>query len=391
MAEVFLKKAREVILKNDVGNGIKAGDYYPDLWVRDALISSLGMVLSEDKQLIEIAGKSIHTISKHQKFTGQIPNKISQDEKLVCFGEGGCVDSSLWYPIAVLNYFKITKDLNFLKEHYKKINKALNWALCLDQNNDWLIETNEGSDWMDLLIRSGRVLYDNVLLYKALKDADEINKIFGKEEKFGFIAENLKENINLFFWPTEENLKEIKEKYSFTGIEKDVEVALWNLKGDREYYLADLGFRKFDPRFDSFANLLAILFDVADKNKKIKILNYIEKEKVDEPYPLKVLHPPISKYDPFWNFYFRYTELPYLQEAGNYHNGGIWPFVGGFYICVLKKEKRPFEKKFDKLIESCELGNWRFSEWLNSEGKPMGSANQSFSAAMLLYAYYFKL
>ena len=386
--EIFVQKAKEIILKNEIQIGIKAGDYYPDFWVRDALISSLGMSLSGDEKLVELARRSIDTSSKYQKFTGQIPNKISQDEKKVCFGEGGCVDSSLWYVIAVLNFFNVTKDLNFLKKHYSKINKAINWVLSLDQNNDWLIETNEGSDWMDLLLRSGRVLYDNVLLYKALIDADNINKIFGKEERFKFIAENLKESINLFFWPTEKNLNKIKEKYLFTGIEKDVETVLRNLRGDREFYLADIGFRKFDPRFDSFANLLTVLFDVADENKKMKILNHIENEKINEPYPLKVLHPPILKYDPFWNFYFRWSELPYLQEPGNYHNGGIWPFVGGFYVATLKKEKKPYEKEFDKLIESCKLGNWRFSEWLNSNGKIMGSANQSWSSAMLLYAYY---
>ncbi len=389
MPEIFVQRAREVLLKNEIGIGIKAGDYYPDLWVRDALISSLGLVISEDEKLIELAGKSINTISKYQKFTGQIPNKISPDEKKVCFGEGGCVDSSLWYSIAVLNYFNATKDLNFLKAHYKKINKALGWALCLDQNNDWLIETNEGSGWSDVLLHSGRVLCNNVLLYKALRDADEINKIFGKEESFGWIAEHLKENINLFFWPKKENLERIKEEYGFSRIDADFETALSNIKGEPNYYLADLGFRKFDPRFGSCANLLAVLFDVADENKKNKIFDYIEKENLDKPYPLKIYNPPISNDDPFRKFYFRWSELSYLQEPGNYHNGGIWPFVGGFYIATLKKEGKPFEKEFEKLVESCRLGKWRFSEWLNSEGKPMGSANQSWSAAMLLYAYYF--
>jgi len=389
MLEIFVQKATEVLLKNNIGIGIKAGDYYPDLWVRDALISSLGMVLSEDRRLIELARRSIDTVSKYQKFTGQLPNKISQDEKIVCFGEGGCVDSSLWYPIAVLNYFNKTKDLDFLERHYKKIKKAVNWVLCLDQNNDWLIETNEGSDWMDLLLRSGRVLYDNVLLYKSLKDAAEICNILKKEEKFDFIAENLRESINLFFWPIKENLKYVEEKYGYTGIEKDFEIIFQNKDDGKNYYIADLGFRKYDPRFDSLANLLAVLFDVADENKKIKILDHIKNEKINTPYPLKVLHPPISKYDPFWNFYFRRSELPYLQEPGNYHNGGIWPFVGGFYIATLKKEKKSYNKEFEKLIESCKLGNWRFSEWLNSEGKIRGSANQSWSSAMLLYAYYY--
>jgi glycogen debranching enzyme len=388
MDDIFLQKAKDILIKNDIGIGIKAGDYYPDLWGRDVLISSLGMVASKDKELVDLARRSIETISKYQKFTGQIPNKICPAEKKVCFGEGGCIDSSLWYPISVLNYYKQTKDLDFLKNHFLKMKKAINFVLCLDQNNDWLIETNEGSDWMDLLIRSGRVLYDNVLLYKALRDMGQICKILKKDGKYEFVAENLRESINLFFWPTEGKLEDIKEKYGHTGIEKDVETVLFNQKEERNIYITDLGFRKYDPRFDSFANILAILFDVADLKKKEKILKYIEKEKVDEPYPIKVLYPPIYKDDPFWDFYFRWTELPYLQEPGNYHNGGIWPFVGGFYVAALKKEEKPFKKIFNNLVKSCELNNWRFSEWLNSKGEPCGSANQSWSAALLLYAYY---
>lgn len=388
MQEVFIQKAAELLLRNDIGIGLKAGHFYPDLWTRDALISSLGLSLSKDERLLKIAKNCINTSAKFQKFTGQIPNKITPDQKKVCFGEGGCIDSSLWYPISVWTYFKHTKDFNFLKLHHSKIEHAMSWAICLDQNNDWLIETNFGSDWMDMLLRSGRVLYDNVLLYKALKDADEINKILKKDEKWGWIAENLREHINLFMWPTKESLEEIKARYGHIGLEKDVETVMFNEKSERKFYLADLGFRTYDPRFDAFANVLAVLFDVAPKDRREKILNEIKARNVDQPYPIKVLDPPISRYDPFWNLYFRWTDLPYLQDPGNFHNGGIWPFAGGFYIAALKKEKRPFMKEFDSLVKSCEIDNWRFPEWINPGSGPGGSADQTWSAAMLLYAHY---
>jgi len=130
------------------------------------------------------------------------------------------------------------------------------------------------------------------------------------------------------------------------------------------------------------------LFDVAPKDRKDKILDEIKARHVDQPYPIKVLDPPISRNDPFWNFYFRWTDLQYLQDPGNFHNGGIWPFAGGFYIAALKKEKRPFAEEFDRLVKSCELDNWRFPEWINPNGWLGGSADQTWSAAMLLYAHY---
>jgi glycogen debranching enzyme len=389
MPEQFIQKAAELLLKNDIGIGIKAGYYYPDLWSRDALISCLGLCASGDERLIEIARASVDTLSGAQKFTGQIPNKVSPDLKKVCFGEGGCVDSSLWYPIAALEIYNATKDKDFLAAHSKKIDRAMVWAIGLDQNNDWLIETNEGSGWSDVLVRSGRVLYDNAVLYKALKSADEARKIIGKEERWGWIAENTKEAMNLFFWPTKDNLERIRSEHCFSGVSMDMETVMHSYCKDPEYYIADLGFRKYDPRFETLGNLLAVLFGVADRSKSRSIISYIEREGVARPYPIKSLNPVISKGDPFWSFYFRWSELPFLQEPGNYHNGGIWPFIGGFYVAALKKSGLPFQRVFDKLAESCALGGWRFSEWLNANGEPQGSAEQSWSAAMLLYSNYF--
>ncbi len=376
MKNVF-EDAKEILKKNKIKIGLKAGDYYPDLWARDALISSLGMFFSEDEELKNIAKKSIENIVKFQKMNGQLPNKISSKYE-VCFGEGGCVDSSLWYPIALLNYFRATDDKNFLSEHIKKIEKSISWLFCLDVNNDFLIETNEGSDWMDLLLRSGRVLYDNVLFYASLKACDKIRSVLGLNEKYEKIAEKVKNNINLFFWPEEKNLEKVRKKFGFTGIEKDFEIALRD--GEKDYYFAEIGFRRYDPRCDVYANLLALIFEIPDEEKKKKILEHFKRIRVEDPYPVKVLFPPIYENDFFRPFYFRETELPYLQRPGNYHNGGIWPFVGGFYVCFNKSKKT-----LKKLAELNKFSN--FCEWISLDCKTMGSKNQSWSAAMFILAY----
>jgi glycogen debranching enzyme len=381
-----VEMAKAVIRKNTTNLGTFAGDYYPDLWCRDALISSLGM--SKSKELMELAKRNIDSVAGFQKPVGQIPNKISARGDKVCFGEGGCVDSSLWYPIAALEYYKASKDEKFLFAHIYKIEKAIFWAHCLDVNNDHLIETNEGSDWMDMLIRSGRVLYDNALLYGAMNAADEIRKILGMEKKYQRYAENLKESFNLFFWPEKKDLDMVRKRFGFSGLDKDIEIALG--AGERSYYLADSGFRRFDSRCDVFANTLAIIFDLADKEKTRKILDFFEREKVYEPYPVRVLTPPICDDDQFRSWHFRETELPYLQRPGNYHNGGVWPFAGGFYVAMMKKLGKNTKEIENRLIEANSLGENRFSEWISSFGEPCGSANQTWSAAMLIYAMRYK-
>ena len=388
MNDLCFEKAKEVLRGNASGHGVVAGrQYYRDVWGRDGLISSLGMSSSGDEKLTGLARRTIDTIAKFQKKTGQLPNKISPDGKKVCFGEGGCTDTSLWYPVVVLNHYRKTNDSVFLKKHSEGIKKSISWLNCLDQNNDFLIETNEGSDWMDLLLRSGRVLYDEVLYYAALRAGDEILKETGKGGKYSDLAKNVKESINLFFWPEKKNMRRIREKYGYTGIEKDFETLLG--EGKKDYYLADIGFRRYDPRCDVFANLLSVIFGIADKEKKDIILKYIEKERIHEPYPVKCLWPPVREDDPHRCFYFRWTELPQLQKPGNYHNGGIWPFIGGFYVAALKKENRRYEDALGKLAEANRKGKneYEFNEWLDWNGRPCGSAYQSWSAGMYIFAY----
>ncbi len=381
-----VKRALELIEGNKIKIGLKAGYYYPDFWCRDALISVLGLCAEGSEAFLSIAKKCISTCLRHQKFTGQIPNKISPDGKKVDFGEGGCVDSSLWMSIACFAYLKASDDKSFVRRNLSKIEKAVKWALNLDLNNDWLIETNEGSDWMDLLLRSGRVLYDNVLLYAALIHAHALCEEFGKNSKYAEYAEKVKESINLLFWMSKENYKKVNELYGFTGIEKDYEIAF--KEGGKPYFITELGFRKYDPRFDVYSNILALLFGVADEEKQRMIMHTFEEMLVSKPYPVRILIPPISRADPFWCFYFRETDLGFLQDPGNFHNGACWPFVGGFYIALLRKEGvGKWKEELEKLREECALENWSFYEWVNPfTCKPGGSPEQTWSGAMLLFA-----
>jgi glycogen debranching enzyme len=382
------EQAKNVLKDNATKQGVMAGrEFYGDVWGRDGLVSCLGMSCSGDDELVKLAEKTIDCISKHQKHNGQLPNKISPDGKNLCFGEGGCVDTSLWYPIAVLNHYRNVRSASFLNHHIGKVEKAVEWAGCLDLNNDYLLETHEGSDWMDLLVRSGRVLYDQVLYYKALQAADEILGISGKERKFTETAKQVVKNINLFFWPKAKNLETVRKLYGFSGVDKDFELVLQS--GEKEYYYADVGFRKYDPRCDVYANLLAIVFDVAGPQRSVRIMDHIQTQSTAEPYPVKVLDPPIAD-DFFRPFYFRTTDLPHLQLAGNYHNGGIWPMAGGFYVMALRKLGRDWQTALQKLAEANKAGKggeWEFNEWLSADGIPMGSAYQSWSAAMYILAY----
>ena len=126
------------------------------------------------------------------------------------------------------------------------------------------------------------------------------------------------------------------------------------------------------------------------REKRDSILEEVRHSGADKPYPVKVLTPPIYDDDPFRDFYFRWSVYPRLSRPGNYHNGGIWPFVGGFYVMALKKAKRDFQNALESLAGSNRIGKhgeYEFNEWISDSGEPEGSAFQSWSAGMYVLAY----
>jgi len=82
------------------------------------------------------------------------------------------------------------------------------------------------------------------------------------------------------------------------------------------------------------------------------------------------------------------------NRPGDYHNGGVWPFICGFYIsaCVAAGQMDLAERKLLALTELVKpwhenAAEWGFNEWIHAQtGKPSGRDWQTWSAAMYLYA-----
>jgi len=148
-------------------------------------------------------------------------------------------------------------------------------------------------------------------------------------------------------------------------------------------------------RFDLLGNSLAILSGIAPPSRAKKLVLWIEKESeaLRQNEDLAVNLPPnffpyVRPDDPDW--IPRYEKY---NQPGEYHNGGIWPFICGFYIAALVAVKRYAlaEKKLLALTElvrparkaDVEFG---FNEWIRAQdGTPHGQDWQSWSAAMYLY------
>ncbi len=372
-------RAVELLLKNSSKFGVLASSPSPkaikrnylSIFGRDASISTLGMVVSGNKKLVSVARKSIVTLGRFQADDGQIPNFVKPEEGRADFWYTGCIDATLWWLIAIKYYDKYSKDKNKLEKVLKKkIDKATFWLRCQEHNNFFLLQQGEVSDWADIMPRSGFVLYSNALWY-WVKTMYRLPKI--KETKIFF---------NYLFNPNNKIPKSFAKKHPRFGRL----VSYFEKCKKNDYYLSYVNRSFWGKEVDVFGNLLAIISGLTSDKQAKDIIKKLLKEKVNLPHPIKVELRPIKKNSKQWRDYMNEdtTNLPNL-----YHNGGIWPFVGGFWIWALDKtgNKKIASTELERLAVLNAKGNWQFNEWFHGKtGRPMGMPGQTWNAAMFLFA-----
>jgi hypothetical protein len=155
---------------------------------------------------------------------------------------------------------------------------------------------------------------------------------------------------------------------------------------DRDLYLSFVNFSFFGEEGDVFGNVLAVLLGLADGRASVRTLDALMKARVNDPYPVRAVTRPISQKSSLWRAYMSRHRQNYVWQ---YHNGGIWPMVGGFWIDALVATGRPRQAKRElvKLARVCALRDWSFTEWLHGKTlAPRGMPGQSWNAAGYLIA-----
>lgn len=337
-------------------------DGYRATWSRDLNVAMLGgSLVGRDFQAV--FKKSLELLARNQPLSGQIPNCVgdfnTDRNSTVTFTT---IDSSLWFLIGEYFFRQAYQDASLFKKHETAMAKVWSWLLCQDTGEDHLPEQHPTSDWQDAFPHKyGHCISTQALYYAALrlagrsKDALVVKKIVnGRGRK----------DLKMF---------NDKRGYYLPWVWK-------NHDGDREegYW------------FDSQGNLLAIMMGLADKHEADKILNYIEKNKINRPYPVKAIYPALKKGESEW---FSYFEKCSAKDPYQYLNAGIWPYLGAFYVTALVRAGRldQAKKELEKLAEANKVGRereWEFNEWLDGlTGKPQGAVYQAWSAGAFLYAY----
>ena len=406
--------AERVLLGNGGPLGLHgANEAYQQVWARDTMVSGLGLLLCGDPEASKILQRSFETLRTYQTPLGNIPHSVGlanlADPALIAHGghlealpehEGvaiidtthaGCIDSSLWYIVGEYYHYMVTGNRRVLQSAWTSLERALLWLRYQDSNECGLLESHEAMDWADLFANRYNVLYANVLYYAAWKCMGHMADALGMNaESFFRSAEDVRRKVNTLLWIGREEPKDwtwLKhERKEWFYVLKRVETELV----ERPFYLPYMAFRDYADRFDTLGNLLAIVFGVADADKAAKILNYIDGCGLNEPFPVRAVYPVINPGDKDWREYYRVRNI---NQPHHYHNGGAWPFIGGFYVTALVQAGRMVEaeQQLAKLGAMNQRGKhreWEFNEWFHGQsGRPMGFGGQSWSAAMFVFAH----
>ena len=185
-------------------------------------------------------------------------------------------------------------------------------------------------------------------------------------------ARVIKREILINFWPSTN--RDIRQAFSFAEQQYSI--------GDASYLISQITPFDFSWKCDVFGNVLAYLFDVTDTNLASQTFRFLWGVGASQPYPVTNIYPVVRMGDKEWRDYYA---VNLLNLPHHYHNGGIWPLVGGHWVRFVNKLglRDLALKELHKLAELNKLGNtheWEFNEWAHGEtGRPMGKAYQAWS------------
>ena len=340
---------------------------YTRIFGRDAGVCALAMIGSGVPALEQGAIASLDSLAAQQAPNGQIPKYVDPDGTDADFWYLGCIDATLWWLIAA-DHARRLSPLDGVRTRWQpNIERALQWLLAQEHQRFFLLQQNEASDWADIMPRSGFVLYTNALWYR-------VKTLFGLPN-----LESTRHHFNHLFHPFSRDLPDYRRgrllrHYAVRG------------QSDHGLYLSFVNLSFVGDEGDVFGNVLAILCGLAGDSRANEIVKALLAAGVTDPYPIRVTTRPITRADDLWR---GYMERHQQNHPHQYHNGGIWPFVGGFWILALALSgmKELARGELLKLARANSLDGWRFTEWFHGRTlEPRGMAGQGWNAATFLLA-----
>jgi GH15 family glucan-1,4-alpha-glucosidase len=347
---------------------------YKRVWARDGVICGLAALASSDKKLIETFRKTIDTLAQNQHTNGTIPSNvmINGDAIEVSYGGlAGRVDAVTWFIIGICQYAFYTKDDSFVKKYEVNIQKCLQLLEAWEFNNKGLLYVPLSGNWADEYITDGYVLYDQLLRIWALKSFNH----FANNEVLAAKIHVITSQIECNFTPNSVGEKYHERAYNEMYIQK--------------YMPCSFSPAGYKSQFDAFANSLALMLNIGSVEFQNSILEYsLELRNKMSLQLLPAFWPPIKESDLDWNLLKNNCKYEFRNYPNEFHNGGSWSMVNGFYgLALLSKDKNQEANEVLKAINEVNaVDDFSFYENFNTETRlPNGVPFCAWSAAATVF------
>jgi GH15 family glucan-1,4-alpha-glucosidase len=345
-------------------------------WARDLSFASFGLIELGELQVVK---EALEVFLLNQLPSGQFPVKVHSTNivdrylhslfkkeqpiyaplrpKYITAHNTISLDGNALLVIAILNYAARSGDTNFAHLHWSALKRAIVWLEAHALEQDGLLHQAPFADWADSIARQGRVLYTNVVYWKALADLAAAAPRYGypkDQAYFAVKANQLKQAINDHFW-----------------------------REDLGYYVTN---HLFD-NLSSSGNLLAIAWGLTTFQQAHAILDNMHSFNMAEPIPTQTVHR---------TYPHKFIALENrLGGLAHYHTSAAWLWLGAWHIIALARMGRVAEAETllyrisrvivrDGAVHEVygSNGHYLSTFWYTSE------APLTWSAGMVTYAHY---
>ncbi len=345
-------------------------------WARDTGFAMFGLLELEN---YVAARDALEVFLLTQAETGQFPVKIHSTDileryiyslfrrtqptvkpirpKYITAHNTISLDGNCLVVIAIMNYAIRSGDVEFVRSYWEHIKRALAWLENHVEDEDGLLHQGAFTDWADTVARQGKILYTNVLYWKALQETAEMAASLASlddADLYGRKAAWVRASINEQFW-----------------------------RPDMGYFITS---QVFD-NLSSSGNLLAIAWELTTPEQAHDILDAMRFYGMAVPVPTKAVHRAYPR---------KFIAIENrLGGIADYHTYFAWLWLGAWHVIALARMER-MEEARELLYNMSRVivrdgavhevyapsGNYASNIWYTSES-PL-----TWSAGMFVYAYH---
>lgn len=366
-------------LANNLSKEVVHAGYrnFSESWARDFSFATYGLLALEQYEPVK---ETLEAFLWHQTLEGQLPVKLHSlniftrfmhsylgreqptemllRPKYLSAHGAPSLDGQALLVNAALAYVQETGNIAFLERHWAELKAAIAWLENYRRgaDQDPLLHQGAFADWADSIARRGRVLYTNVVFWKALSEmAIAAASLDRQQEAVHYFvkAENVLRAINKYFW-----------------------------RDDLGYFVTSDEL----PQLSSDGNLLAIAWGLAKHEQAESILRVMEEARMAEPIPTRVTYPSYPKR--------LIAPENILGGMASYHTNAAWLWLGAWHVIALAKtgHLETAQQLVARILQV--IGRDRqINEVYAPNGEPLASiwykpeAPLTWNAGMVIYAY----